>query len=74
MLKSMLARKFLTPIMGIVLVALNRKLDLGLTTADLAVIAGLIAAFVFGESHVDAARLSNGAADAEPAPPAPPKA
>lgn len=40
--------------LGVALIVCNRKFNLGLTTADLAMVGGMIAALIFGESHKDA--------------------
>jgi hypothetical protein len=59
-MKQLLGRKFLAPIMFALLVILNRKANLGLGQTDLWMIVSGLAAFILGESYVDAAGASNG--------------
>lgn len=54
-MNQVLSRKILLPLAGILIVALNRKLSLGLTAADVATIAGIIVGAVLGIAYHDAA-------------------
>lgn len=54
-MEKLLSRKLLLSLAGVILVAVNRKLHLGLTATDVGTIAAIIIGGVFGLSLPDAA-------------------
>lgn len=48
-----LSRKFLLAVVPILIVILNNKLQLRLTTIDISAIAAMVVGFIAGESYID---------------------
>jgi len=67
-MNKLLSRKLLLSLAGVMLVALNRKLNLGLTPADLATVAGIIVGGVLGLSLPDAVEAWKKPEPPKPAP------
>lgn len=54
LLKSNLSKKLIVTIVATLLIALNEKLSLGMSQETIYTLAGMVATYVAGQSHVDA--------------------
>ena len=53
-MSKLVSRKFLTSLTTIILIVLNRKLNIGLNEPELAVIVAIVVVYLLGQSLIDA--------------------